>query len=303
MSVEASAWAWKQSVPPYPKFVLLALADWYNELESCAWPSHAKLSEKVGISRRSVQRSLQWLKDNQLVVPEARFKNNKQISNRYRLPIGVIYIQGCHSDHPRGVTVARGGCHSDAPIEDTITDTIIDTINGGEPQEDHLSTVSDVTKQKLKRKSKEVIFNQYQATPKGCANHWRDCRASAGGNGYSAELIVHEYTMLNRARKRIGDIFPETVWAVMTHWLAFTKHAQVTAGAFNCPKAPNVAFFVKFVEAAADFTAIEQAPEDEGFVQLPAKTTKPLTKPNKIVENTSTAATLEEVLAKNKDFM
>lgn len=254
MSVEASAWAWKQIIPTKPKFVLIALADWYNELESCAWPSNAKLCEKTGLSRRTVQRSIGWLKDNQLVVPETRFKNNRQLSNRYRLPIGIIYIQGCQAGTPMGVTVAQGGCQAGAPIEDTLKDTIKDTIKiaSNSTQEKSLK-ISDVIE--TNTKTKKSIFEKFKSTPKGCADFWRDARGVASDeNGFSAELLVKDYKQLDNARKRIPQAdFREVVWKVMSDWIAFSKYAEKHFGAFNMGLNPTVSKFVLQIEAAADY--------------------------------------------------
>lgn len=253
MSVEASAWAWKQIIPANPKFVLIALADWYNELESCAWPSHQKLCEKTGMSRSSVKRALGWLRDNQLVVVEHQYKHNKQLSNRYRLPIGIIYIQGVQCE-PHGVQCEPQGGLCDLPIEDTIKDTVKDTIKlaSNSTQEKSLK-ISDVIE--TNTKTKKSIFEKFKSTPKGCADFWRDARGVASNeNGFSAELLVKDYKQLDNARKRIPQAdFREVVWKVMSDWIAFSKYAEKHFGAFNMGLNPTVSKFVLQIEAAADY--------------------------------------------------
>ena len=252
MSVEASAWAWKQTIPANPKYVLIALADWYNELESCAWPSNAKLCEKTGLSRRTVQRSIGWLTEHKLVVPETRFKNNRQVSNRYRLPIGTIHIQGCQAGTPRGVTVAQGGCHSDAPIKDTVKDTVKDTINSGKPQESSVKVEEVIGKMS---KSRESIFDKFKPTAKGCGDFWRDARAHASDeNGYAGELTQKQWKQLKDAHDKLTGIdFREVVWKVCSDWTKFVKHAEKHFGAFNMGLNPTVAKFYLYRDAAADY--------------------------------------------------
>ena len=293
MSVEASAWAWKQIIPANPKYVLIALADWYNELESCAWPSHAKLCEKTGLSRSTVKRAIGWLQEHKLVVPEQRFHNNRQVSNRYRLPIGTIHIQGVQSDPPTQSTVNPVGGLCDLPIEDTLKDTVEDTINSGEPQESSLNIQEVIDG---KSKSKDEILTKFKPTPKGCADLWRDARAAPKEHGFAAELLVKDFKLLDNARKRIGDVFPAVVWKVMHNWDGFCKHAEAHAGAFNSPLVPQVAYFVKFIEAAADYSVPVQL-----IAQPLTKQPAPCTHIPKVKKPKEPAITLSELLAMNKD--
>ena len=295
MSVEASAWAWKQIIPANPKYVLIALADWYNELESCAWPSHAKLCEKTGLSRSTVKRSLGWLGDHKLVVPEHRFRDNKQVSNRYRLPVGSLYLQGVQCEPPMGVCVDPVGGLCDLPIEDTLKDTQEDTLNSGEPQETSVNLEEVIGKMS---KSKEEIFARFEPKAKKCGDLWRDCRAAAGEHGFQAELTNAHWKMLNNARIRLGAEadFPAIVWKVMHNWDSFCKHAESHAGAFNSPLVPQVAYFVKFIEAAADY-AVPVTLIAKPLTNKPASST-PIPKVKKVTEP---AITLPELLAMNKD--
>lgn len=60
MSVEASAWAWRQPLPMSRKFILLALADHADKTGIC-WPSIETLVDKTGTSRATVYRALSAL--------------------------------------------------------------------------------------------------------------------------------------------------------------------------------------------------------------------------------------------------
>lgn len=54
MSVRVMAKAWEADLPSTDKLVLLALADWSNDVGAC-WPSIRQLREKCGLSERAVQ--------------------------------------------------------------------------------------------------------------------------------------------------------------------------------------------------------------------------------------------------------
>ena len=182
MSVKALFWALEQRIPTNPKVVLIYLSDWFNELEDCAWPSLEQLTERSGLSKSSVQRSINWLIEHKLVVIEHRFKGGWQKSNRFRLPIGVICLQGSQSDHPTLVTVITPDSQSDHPVEHTVKDTVKDTIKSGEPQEDDLKISEVIGK---REKSKDEILMKFKLTPKGCADLWRDAQRRASGRSAS----------------------------------------------------------------------------------------------------------------------
>jgi len=60
MSVAISSACWSLQLPPGPKFVLMALADFANEDGLC-WPAVATLCERTGFSERAVQGHLKAL--------------------------------------------------------------------------------------------------------------------------------------------------------------------------------------------------------------------------------------------------
>jgi len=57
MSWRALDWAWRQQLPPLAKLVLLALADHHNDDTGRCNPGLARLSERTGLPRCSVQRA------------------------------------------------------------------------------------------------------------------------------------------------------------------------------------------------------------------------------------------------------
>ena len=178
MSYEATTWAWKQDIPYKPKFVLLAMADWYNELESCAWPTHQQLCDKTGMSKSSVRRGIDWLIDHKLVVVEARFKNSRQLGNRYLLPVNVLVLQGVLPEQggvlieQGGALPEQGGALIEQPIKNTVIDTVKDTKDSGGPQETDLN-IDEVLSGKGKNKDQIFSALKYKdgiLTPKSCGD-------------------------------------------------------------------------------------------------------------------------------------
>ena len=85
VSIIARDWALAQSLAPGPKFVLVVLADAADDQGVC-WPRVSTIAERVGVSRRTVQRSIQYLVQRNLIVVEPRLRNDGSSSlNRYRL--------------------------------------------------------------------------------------------------------------------------------------------------------------------------------------------------------------------------
>jgi biotin operon repressor len=85
MSIRHVAWAIKRPIKPTPKVVLIALADLADE-DNTAFPSKRYLSELLGLSKRSVQRTVAELeRDGYLVRLESNRPDGSQSSNVYEL--------------------------------------------------------------------------------------------------------------------------------------------------------------------------------------------------------------------------
>lgn len=79
MSIQALSWSIKQNCDtPTTKFVLVLLSNYCDENNSC-YPSEKHLGKLVGVSDRTVRRSLKWLSDNGLI----QIKLRTGTSNRY----------------------------------------------------------------------------------------------------------------------------------------------------------------------------------------------------------------------------
>jgi hypothetical protein len=109
-----------------PKFVLVALGDHANDAGVC-WPRIAIIAEKVGVSKRTVQRSIQHLVQRGLITVKERHRSDgSHSSNRYRLHLdrGVSM-----SPPPDGSdTTSRRPCQG-PPDTGVIPGTVIGTNN------------------------------------------------------------------------------------------------------------------------------------------------------------------------------
>lgn len=299
MSGVAQEWAWEQKLPQITKILLVALAYHANK-DGVAWPSRARLMEKTNLSRSGLKLHMRKLEEAGLVVREARFtEKGRQTSNWYTLKVGDTL---CDPSTGHELVTPPLSPMGDPSIEIQYEIQEGDT-NGGEPQ----MKVQDLMNihQKKKELTQKLIFENAlrkkgKLTPGACTYLWRNCRsAAADDNGFQAELIGKEAKMLHNAYKRIGEVYPMVVWNVMENWIAFTKYAEKQAGAFKSPLTPNVPYFVKFIEAAADYTPGQKG---EGFVQLTAKPKKALTKPTGSDDNTGEAITSDELAAIGKEL-
>lgn len=306
MSTEALFWAMKQeNLPPGPKFTLIMLADWYNDHESSAWPKHEQLAEKTGYSRRATQDHLYWLEKHGLVVAEKQSRAGRQIQNRYRLPVNVMAFQAAQnlrSGVAESAQPVRNGCAS----SNTIKDTIKDTPNCADAQEDDVKLAEmnlQGKKTKLEISAEAKRDSQGKLTPKGCGHVWRHARASAADdNGFQIELSGKALGQLKQLATRVGsdEAFVDIVWAVMGDWVGFTSHAESTSTAFKSPKDPNVDYFVKFIDAAADFAVEEDV--TAGYKPKVKSIAKPLTNEPQKKDNGHQPMSKEEFMAISEEI-
>lgn len=108
MSIKAFKWAKKQTGLGSPaKFVLLTLADFYNDGERRAWPSQATIATATELSSRTVIRAIQRLEMFDLVRVErwVNAETGVSLPNRYCLP----HFDPRSVPDPAGVVYAVSG--------------------------------------------------------------------------------------------------------------------------------------------------------------------------------------------------
>lgn len=303
MSGKTLKWAWELELPLTQKLVMIALA-YHADDDGLAWPSNRKLRAKTGLSRTGLILQVRKLEVRGLIVRQLSYRDNgAQTSNRYQLGVHLTETPPVHDEwtppihlYVEGEGTTTGGPHD---IQYEIQEEIHSI--GGEPQEDEGLNIDEVLAQHVAL-TREDIFSKAlrkddKLTPDGCAYLWRNCRSSAGDNGFQAELMVKDKKMLHSAYKRVGEDYNLAVWSVMSDWIGFTKAAESGQGAFSLPSNPQVSFFIKYIETAVDFMSSNSFSDSGGFVQLAANSSKPLTKPSVSKDNTSEAITSGELAA------
>ena len=102
MTWAASAWALTVPMPTSSKFVLLVLANFTDENESC-FPGVSRLAETTGYSERSIKSCLALLEDEGLISRERRYTRfGGRTSDRYVLHVGrtPLSAAGIAADPP-----------------------------------------------------------------------------------------------------------------------------------------------------------------------------------------------------------
>jgi hypothetical protein len=133
VSCTAILWALDQPIDNiHYRMVLIALADFYNEKEDKAWPSHAALAERAKTNRRTVIRALAQFEADGLIIDAGRRGRTLQVKV-WKLPIGKQMTldlgdqqpkpKGCRDSHP---LKARKGVPDDTlkgclPVPERVT--------------------------------------------------------------------------------------------------------------------------------------------------------------------------------------
>ena len=73
-------------LPPATHHVLLCLAEHFKDQEHVAWPGQARISASTGISVRNVQRALDELEMQGLVIVKPRLERGRKVGVLYELP-------------------------------------------------------------------------------------------------------------------------------------------------------------------------------------------------------------------------
>lgn len=85
MSNKAITWAFELELPTIDKFVLVVLADYADEANTC-FPGQGLIARRTGSSVSTVHRALKRLETRKLIRREQRWRDDgKRSSDRYRL--------------------------------------------------------------------------------------------------------------------------------------------------------------------------------------------------------------------------
>ena len=130
MSIKVMSWVWEQDLPPLDKIVLMAIADHADD-DGYAWPSMKRIAEKCSMEKRTVQRHVEKLQEQQLLKVESRQRHDgSSSSNGYTVVMNGTNREGVAESHPpmSGMTPPHGT--DDTPLtviepsEETTTTTL-----------------------------------------------------------------------------------------------------------------------------------------------------------------------------------
>jgi hypothetical protein len=108
VSCPAILWALDQSVDNiHYRMVLIALADFHNDKEGLAWPSHAALAERAKTNRRTVIRALAQFEADGLIIDAGRRGRTHQI-RVWKMPIGKQMTLDLGDQRPKPKKAGKG---------------------------------------------------------------------------------------------------------------------------------------------------------------------------------------------------
>ena len=94
---------WLQGRLTPQQLALFVALQWYADSDGFCWPSHPTLARDLQSSRRTVQRTLNQLREMGLVSWEERHDAKGQLTNRYRV-VGLTAPEGWTPPPPQGHT-------------------------------------------------------------------------------------------------------------------------------------------------------------------------------------------------------
>jgi biotin operon repressor len=136
MSWAAVAWAVRQRLPSTQKLVLIMLAERHNKDTGRCDPSHERLAEDCGLTRRSVMDQVKRLEEAGYICAMARAKGKLKMSNHYvlNLSFGVPETVKQLPDDPFLVVndVHQGGEARSPGVVNHVPKVVNDVHQGGE---------------------------------------------------------------------------------------------------------------------------------------------------------------------------
>jgi len=271
MSIKASAWAWAQkNLTPTEKYVLICLADFYNEGEKRAWPRQITLQDMTLLSLSTIKRAISGLAKKNYIKIYSTKEHGRQKANRYALNLGLIFISG------PGVTMTPSqgsprhpvGGHSE-PLVEPLIELLKEPLNGetfGHAEKDMKEFGQQDVEEALKGSLTDVKIDPTQAISEMKKSGSRYTVASLRkvwaslysyhGYGFLPEWTMKEKGQINQIQKKLdgssssasGISVLGVLEIVLSKWHQFTAATTM----YKPPKKPNVGFLLKNVGTAGD---------------------------------------------------
>ncbi|SJM93382.1 hypothetical protein CRENPOLYSF2_3280003 [Crenothrix polyspora] len=119
MSFQAMAWATEHRLPAMQKIVLLMLANRTNPDNGLCFPSHDRLAEDCGMTKRSVIQQIEKLEQSGLINVIRETRDGVRRVNKYKLNLSKI--SGCSEPHSPSSSEPRSLGGSECDSHKTVT--------------------------------------------------------------------------------------------------------------------------------------------------------------------------------------
>ena len=131
MSLEAITWAFRQSLSPSEKLVLLTLADYADDEDKC-WPKQETLARRTGLTRPTIALKLKSLEEKSLIKRQHRQHTSDMIYIHCSIPAALTNQET--NDEPKTKTAPRKTRPFQPPTLDEVREYAATV--GAEPQAD-----------------------------------------------------------------------------------------------------------------------------------------------------------------------
>lgn len=236
------------------RMILSILCDRANASYEC-WPSVNHLSDRAGMSTRTVMRSIRQLEKRGFI----RVVRKRNRNNRYEINTTYLYNSygsGVTHSHA-GVTHShtRGDTESHEPIIEPIKEPIKYTLAGKTMKQQTLEDVQNAIKGNnpipgLKPSKKISISYLWlkEVAKWRMENELSDLNHMCVSNAGTAQL--------KRFAKQCGDVNPVSVLKkAVREWVAFTEFTVSMTGTKFIPATPSIGFLLQNTIPALDFYA------------------------------------------------
>lgn len=300
MSFKALRWAFHVSkghtMSSSERLVLWYLANMHNEKQGKAWPSQKRIAEMTGLSKAKVNEVLSTLEGYSLLTRKVGLgKRNTQ----YFLPVTDVSAEDDESAN-NFTTWSTTETTKESVVQqvDTILLTKPHPINleskeahtfGGAPAQNtekpmklpkgmSVASIASAAKAEYAEVSDASILTLKRGprgkyTPAAIAACWKRAHGKYVA-GFTGELRIKDMGQLKQAYAKVGDVLPTLILTCMRDWNGFVQLVKQNTSTFSAPVKPEVGFFVRHADVAADFAIKLEAGSAAGVTSAQEHLTK-----------------------------
>lgn len=217
MSWGALAWAVRQQLPSTQKLVLIMLAERHNSDSGRCDPSHERLADDCGLTRRSVMDQVKRLEDAGYIRSMSRARGNLKLSNHYvlNLDFGIPEKVKQLPDDPFLVVndVHQGGEARSPGVVNHVPEVVNDVHQGSEARSH--KPVNEPVKEPVKKEKTARVPAPAIPRPDGVTEQtWADWLAlrKAKNAPVNATVLRMAVTEAGKAKLELEDFL--SIWCM-----------------------------------------------------------------------------------------